>query len=345
MHREPTPKAQAVILRQLFAEKGVELAHRQSLDVVARLHGHASWNVMSAQAPAAVEPAVAPPAAAEMPDVLAPVQSIPTRRTKLAADGPVKRYDFDAIAYVPTRKQMKKLDEVSYRVSPALWAAVEERALALGFTCVGCVGLEEDEGQEDDDIKIFVGVELYGRADLTENDSAPEELACLLSELCEPMLMNKKGELIAEPDDWEVLSVDELDNVPNKRKSYVFEGSGFVATRAQLKSLQMSAIVSPKLWADVQSKVVPFGFDLVGNIDLCEDDGGQDFNIPVSVCVRLHGRSYLSESSPVPGSVIQALETLSEPLTKLPDGSKAFGPVTWELSSIEPLPNPMMLYP
>lgn len=344
MHREPTPKAQAVILRQVFAEKGVEIAHRQSLDVVARLHGHASWNVMSAQVPAAAEPVV-PEVAAPVPAVTAQAKATPTRRIKPVVDGPVKCYNFDAIAYVPTRKQMKKLDEASYRVSPALWAAVEERALALGFTCVGCVGLEEDEGQDDDDIKIFVSVELYGRADLTENDSAPEELACLLSELCEPMLMNETGELIADPDNWEVLSIDELDNVPTKRKSYVFEGVGFVGDRKTLESLKSTATVSPELWAEVQKKVGPFGFDLVGNIDLCEDDGANDTNIRVFVCVRLHGRSYLSESIPVPSAVVEALKTLSEPLTKLPNGAKAFGTLTWELSSIEPLQNPLMFYP
>jgi hypothetical protein len=338
MHRLPTPKAQANIVRQAFAENGVELAHRKALDVVARLNGHASWNVMSAHPePAAAEPIVVPAA-------VVPVPKAPRRRAGSVAEGPLKRYEFEAIGYVPTRKQMTKLDEVSFRCPSALWAAVEERANALGFTNVGIIGIEEDEGQDDEDIKVFVGVELYGRTNLRENDSASAELASVLSELCEPMLLDAKGELITDPSDWEVLSIDsDLETVPNTRRSYVFEGVGFVGTREMLKLLQSTIAPTQEMWAKVESDVGQFGFDMVGNIDLCEDDGAHDTNIRVYVCIRLKGRSYLTEDMPLPSALIQALAVLTDPLTCLPDGSKAFAPMAWELSSIDSPGNPMLM--
>lgn len=46
MVRAPEIKKQAELLRGFFAEQGITLTHRQSLDHVARLHGHPSWQVM-----------------------------------------------------------------------------------------------------------------------------------------------------------------------------------------------------------------------------------------------------------------------------------------------------------
>jgi hypothetical protein len=46
MIRVPDIKKQAAMLREFFAEQGVTLTFRQSLDRVARLHGHPSWQVM-----------------------------------------------------------------------------------------------------------------------------------------------------------------------------------------------------------------------------------------------------------------------------------------------------------
>lgn len=48
MHRIPKPSEQARHLRGMLAEFGVTLTHQQTLEMVARLHGHKSWNVMQA---------------------------------------------------------------------------------------------------------------------------------------------------------------------------------------------------------------------------------------------------------------------------------------------------------
>ena len=47
MLRQPQPQDQARILEQTFADHGIKVAHRQALDVVARLHGHKNWHLMS----------------------------------------------------------------------------------------------------------------------------------------------------------------------------------------------------------------------------------------------------------------------------------------------------------
>lgn len=43
------PKSMAKALRQALADRGIFLAHGQCLDVVARQHGVADWNILSAQ--------------------------------------------------------------------------------------------------------------------------------------------------------------------------------------------------------------------------------------------------------------------------------------------------------
>ena len=49
MNRAPEIKKQAAMLRQFFADEGVKLTHRQSLDRVAKLRGYPSWQVMEKQ--------------------------------------------------------------------------------------------------------------------------------------------------------------------------------------------------------------------------------------------------------------------------------------------------------
>jgi hypothetical protein len=336
MHREPTPKAQATILRQIFADNGVDLAHRKVLDFVARLHGHANWQVMSANTPEVAIPVPPPVSFNGTP--------MPLRRARAVAEGPLKCYQFDGIAYVDSRDAMEALEAISYKCTPELWAAVEKDALELGFTGLGSISIEEDEGQDDDDIKVFVSVELYGRSLLRENDSASEVLACILDRLAAPACTDAAGNVLAEPEDWEVLSIDShLETVPAKRKSYVFEAAGFVATREQLKLLPSTGVGKSEGWAMVQAMLDTFGFDAVGNIDLCEEDGAGDTNIKVYLCVRLEGRSYLTPDMPLPGVLIQALGSLTESLCRLPDGSTGINVQPWELSVVEALQDPLMM--
>lgn len=346
MHREPNPKAQASILRQVFAENGVNMVHRQALDVVARLHGHADWHVMSnVSAPAQVEATKPAPAPAAKPAKTVSVSNPSPRRARSLETGLLKCFCFDGIAYVATRAQMNELDNISYKCTPALWAAVEKEAQAHGFTCVGSISVAEDEEQGDTDIKVFVSVELYGRSALLENDSAPVSLVEILDRLSEGACTTADGRVLAEPEDWEVLSVDDhLDTVPDKRRSYVFEAVGFVGNREELKALPTTAIVQQEVWAQVKEQLAGFGFDMVGNMDLCEDDYNYDFNIKVYQCIRLQGRSYLTENMPLPIELVQALNLLTAPLNRLPGGKKVSF-LAWQLSAIESVQDPMMMYP
>ena len=62
MLRKPQPQDQARIIEQAFSLQGIKLPHRQALDLIARLHGHKDWHLMS-QASAdseQLQPSVAP---------------------------------------------------------------------------------------------------------------------------------------------------------------------------------------------------------------------------------------------------------------------------------------------
>jgi len=332
MHREPTPKAQANILRQVFAEHGVDLAHRQSLDVVARLNGHADWHVMSkVSAPVAPAPAA--------PIVVAPPAGKPLRRTRPrpSAEGPLKCYSFDGIAYVDTREEMDRLDDRSYTCTNELWASVEERARALGFTCVGSISVSEDDEQDDEDIKVFVNVELYGRCNLQENDDAPEGLVSILEALSAPLCTEADGTVLADASDWQVLSIDDSP-LPGdgKLQTYVFEAPGYVTTRAALETLPNALTCPEKYWVHMRESAAILGVTGVGNIDICEDDGQGDENIKVYFCVRLIGRSVLPEGATVPTRLKALLDMLSLPLRKLWDRRIEVADNGWELSVIEP---------
>jgi len=339
MHREPTPKAQAAILRQVFADKGVALANRQTLDIVARLHGHADWHVMSK----VVEPTPAVPVA------VSPAAAKPQRRTRPrpAADGLLKCYSFDGIAYVESREEMARLEDRSYTCTTERWAAVEDRARALGFTCVGAISVSEDDGQDDDDIKVFVNVELYGRCALQENDDAPEKLAAILDELSAPLCTEADGTVLADPSEWQVLSIDDSP-LPDdgKLQTFVFEAPGYVTTRAALETLPNAHMCPANYWEGMKGSAARMGVTGVGNIDICEDDGQGDENIKVYFCVRLHGLSVLPEGATVPTQLKGLLDMLSLPLRKLWDRRIEVADSGWELSTIEPYRNSLSkLYP
>ncbi|KWU26329.1 glyoxalase superfamily protein [Burkholderia cenocepacia] len=51
MHHTPNLKSKAEILAQLFNEQGMQLAHQQALDFVARLEGFKDWHTASAAQP------------------------------------------------------------------------------------------------------------------------------------------------------------------------------------------------------------------------------------------------------------------------------------------------------
>lgn len=207
MHREPNPKNQAKIVRRAFADHGVELPHRQALDVIAQIHGHNNWQVMQAlqaavpaQAPAAARPATVPAG------VIYPVPPAETKHTTTTPQA----VTFEAMAFVETRKRFNRLldDETGAK---RIWESVKDRAIAFGFTDLNSVYVSEDDGQDDEGIKVFVGVELVGNSVWHENQSAPPELAELLEELAMSVCCDKAGNQLAFPDDWEVLDVSDAD--------------------------------------------------------------------------------------------------------------------------------------
>lgn len=52
MHRTPQLKEQARTLREAYADKGAKLTVGESLELVAKMNGYASWNVAKAAQPA-----------------------------------------------------------------------------------------------------------------------------------------------------------------------------------------------------------------------------------------------------------------------------------------------------
>lgn len=56
MHRTPQLKEQARMLREAYAQKGASLAVGESLELVAKMNGYASWNAASAAQRQATQP-------------------------------------------------------------------------------------------------------------------------------------------------------------------------------------------------------------------------------------------------------------------------------------------------
>jgi hypothetical protein len=190
MHKVPKPKSQAKILRNMFADAGVNLGHRQALDNVARLHGYPSWNTMS--------PVVAP----KKP--LRPKHAQPDRRL---ADS---EYQFEAIAYLQSRKDFVRLNnsEVS---SAELWTKELPTFQKYGLHTLEQVGLSEDDEQTNTDIKVFVYVKVTGRltVGIRENESPPEDLARALNALAAAACCASDGTWMCVPEDnWEMVSED-----------------------------------------------------------------------------------------------------------------------------------------
>lgn len=206
MHREPTPKSQAKIVRRAFAAHGVDLPHRQALDVVAQVHGHASWQVMQAQqAPAPSAPPARPvtvPANVIYP-VLQPAEAKP-------ANSAVQLMTFEGIGFVQDREDFDQLVD-NEQLAERIWESLKDRAAAFGLTELECVYLSEDDEQDDDDIKVFIGVKVFGRCSWRDNEQAPRELSDLLEELAVSVCCDSNGKQLVHPDDWELFDVEDAD--------------------------------------------------------------------------------------------------------------------------------------
>lgn len=220
MLREPTPKSQANIVRRVFASHGVNLAHRQALDVVAQLRGHASWQVMQAQEPKPVTAPAKPatpksstaPAATPVPPA-PPVMAVamPTASAAQKDNLAPHVFTFEGMAFVETREKFDSLvDDES--LAARLWEAMKDQAAAFGITGLESVYVSEDDEQSDEDIKVFVGVTFRGRCAWEENERPPYELADLLERLAVAACCDKDGNQLTHPDDWELLDVEDAES-------------------------------------------------------------------------------------------------------------------------------------
>jgi len=203
MHREPTPKSQAKIVRRVFADHGVDLAHRQALDVVAQLHGHNSWQVMQAAAEA---PAVIASKVASAP--MGEVYSIEPATQQPAPLSP-KVMTFESMGFVEDRTSFKQLVEDT-QAAERIWNSLEDQLAMFGLSALDSVYITEDDGQDDDDIKVFIGIKVIGKCSWHENEQASRELASLFDAVAAAVCFDRNGRELVRPDDWELLYVDDL---------------------------------------------------------------------------------------------------------------------------------------
>lgn len=144
MYRKPETKAQARILQSVFEAHGVNIAHREALDVLARMNGHANWHVMREY-----EKAIRPAAKAAQ-------ASLPATPAAIERD---HVYTFEAVGFVENREVLDSLVGSYYaELPPALHARME----ALGFYSFCRVDLSEDDNQGTTDIKVFVTLRMVG---------------------------------------------------------------------------------------------------------------------------------------------------------------------------------------
>lgn len=87
---------------------------------------------------------------------------------------------------------------------------VWNKALALQQRYFRLFGVLDDE-QDDDDIKVFIGVKLLGHCSWGDNEQAPRELADLLDELAVSVCCDSNGKQLVHPDDWELFDVEDAE--------------------------------------------------------------------------------------------------------------------------------------
>jgi hypothetical protein len=81
----------------------------------------------------------------------------------------------------------------------------------LGFSGLEDVYLSEDDGQYDQDIKLFAVVRLTGPSGSKVADSMPTELVEALDRLATAVCCREDGEILVEPEGWELGDVEPLD--------------------------------------------------------------------------------------------------------------------------------------
>lgn len=186
MHRTPEPKSQARILAKAFAHHGVKLAHRQALDVVAQMNGFSSWQAMQALAKPTEANSDASGAKAVRP------RQILSRAQDFA-------YTFEAVGFANHRKNLHTLQKVD---AQPFYDQVSLQLKEMGFTGLLDVSMNEDDGQDDTDIKMFIVVQLRGPANLLSETNMPNELVYALELISRAVRCNQEGLEVVEAYDW-----------------------------------------------------------------------------------------------------------------------------------------------
>lgn len=118
-------------------------------------------------------------------------------------------YHFEAKGEVVNRQTLESLP---YEVLATEWPSKQRQWVTnLGFTIPVKVYLSECDGQGDEDITVFVCVELKGPKGMKlSSDVRSHELLRLLSDVADHVCLNKDGQDVVGADDWELTSTDEL---------------------------------------------------------------------------------------------------------------------------------------
>ena len=200
MQRKPKANGQARILAQAFKEHGVNLAHRQTLDVLARLEGFPSYQVMQQASVATQKPAAPAPAK----KVVSSPSTLPGAKSSKAICEIVE-YSFNITGFVSSRKAFIATEASDDSAALCLFDSLSDKFSALGITSLNYVDLSEDDAQGDEDIKVFVTIHLIGSACA---DIRSPELPALLYKLATAVTQDKRGKTRVELDEdsgWHLL--------------------------------------------------------------------------------------------------------------------------------------------
>ena len=118
-------------------------------------------------------------------------------------------YHFEAKGEVADRQTLESLPE---EVLATEWLSKQlQWAVNLGFTMPVKVYLSECDGQGDEDITVFVCVELKGPKGMSlSREKLSHELPRMLSDVANHVCLDKDGQDVVGPDNWMLTLVDEL---------------------------------------------------------------------------------------------------------------------------------------
>lgn len=120
----------------------------------------------------------------------------------------------------------------------------------------------------------------------------------------------------------------------NPSRVYAYEAEGFIDRRRTLDALlqrDLSADLA-RLASKYRAGLASFGFTGLADICLSEDDGQEDTDIKVFVCVKLKGPRSLELPSGLMPKMQQLLDLLAAAVCVDADGKDVVDPHGWELA-------------